>query len=160
MADLLTHVLVAYSLAATLSLRDERITPAAVTLAMIGATVPDLNRIGLVIPGAAVTAALGVPFSWKALLTVGGIAVVIAIGTLLVPPRLRRLTVAMCCLGAASHVALDYLLLFPSGYAHPYLWPLIDHALPGPNLYLSSDRWPAAVAIAAATVVTVVRRRR
>ncbi|WP_248896705.1 metal-dependent hydrolase [Haloplanus halobius] len=159
MADLLTHVLVAYVLATLLSLRDERVTPAAVTLAMVGAAVPDFNRLDLLVSDEAIATELGLPFSWKALLTVGGVAVVLIIGTLLVAPRYRRQLAAMGGLGAASHFALDYLLLFPSGYTHPYLWPLTDHALPGPNFYVSSARWPAAVAVVIATLIAVVHRQ-
>jgi len=160
-ADLLTHVLTAYVLATLLSLRDDRITPAMVTAAMVGGVVPDLNRIGLLVPSSTVEAALGVPFAWDALLTVGGVAVVIALGTLLVPRRLRPTTAGMLSLGALSHFTLDYLLLFPSGYTHPYLWPVTAAGLPGPNLYLSSARWPAVVAVAAAAAIyTAAARRR
>ena len=159
MADLLTHVLAAYVLATLLSLRLDRVTPAMVTVAMVGAILPDLDRIGLLVPASTVAAVGGVPFSWEPLGTVGGVAVVAALGSLLVPPRLRRPSVAMLALGAVAHFGLDYLLLFPSGYTHPYLWPLTDHALPAPDLYLSSDRWPAAVAVVAAAVVRVVAGR-
>jgi len=159
MADLLTHVLTAYVLAALLSLRDDRITPAMTTAAMVGGVVPDLNRIGLVVPASAVESVLGVPFGWDALLTVGGVAVMVGLLTLLVPPRVRRPTTAMLALGALSHFLLDYLLLFPSGYTHPYLWPVTAAGLPGPNLYLSSARWPAVVAVASAGLVWVANRR-
>jgi hypothetical protein len=159
MADLLTHILTAYVLAALLSLRDDRITPAMTTAAMVGGVVPDLNRIGLVVPASAVESVLGVPFGWDALLTVGGVAVMVGLLTLLVLPRLRRRTAAMLALGAASHFCLDYLLLFPSGYSHPYLWPVTAAGLPGPDLYLSSARWPAAVAVASAGLVWVANRR-
>lgn len=159
MADLLTHVLTAYVLATLLSLRDDRLTPAMVTAAMVGGLVPDLNRIGLLVPASWVETTLGVPFAWDALLTVGGVAVVVALGPFLVPRRVRSVTAAMLSLGALSHFALDYLLLFPSGYTHPYLWPVTAAGLPGPGLYLSSDRWPAAVAVAVAVVATVARRR-
>jgi hypothetical protein len=152
MADLLTHVLAAYVLATLVSLRDDRLTPAAVTAAMVGGAVPDLNRIGLLLPASTVKAALGVPFAWDALSTVGGVAVVIALLTLLVPRRLRPTTAAMLSLGALSHLALDYLLLFPSGYTHPYLWPVTARGLPGPGLYLSSDRWPVVAAVTVAVV--------
>lgn len=162
MADLLTHVLIAYALAALLALRDDRITPATTTAAMVGGLVPDLNRIGLVLPASTVESALGVTVGWDAFATVGGVAVVIGLGTLAVPPRLRRRTAAMLVLGASSHFLLDYLLLFPSGYTHPYLWPATAAGLPGPGLYLSSARWPAAVAVVAAGAmrVAVWRRRR
>jgi hypothetical protein len=161
MADLLTHVLTAYILAALLALRDDRITPAMTTAAMVGGLVPDLNRIGLVLPAPTVESAVGVAVGWDAFATVGGAAVALGLGTLAVPPRLRRRTAAMLALGVSSHFLLDYLLLFPSGYSHPYLWPVTAAGLPGPGLYLSSARWPAAVAVVAAGVlwVAVWRRR-
>ena len=159
MADLLTHVLTAYVLAALIALRDDRVTPAMTTAAMVGGLVPDLNRIGLVLPAPTVESALGVPLGWDAFSTVGGVAVVLGLGTLAVPPRLRRRTAAMLALGASSHFLLDYLLLFPSGYGHPYLWPVTAAGLPGPGLYLSSARWPAVVALALATVAWIAARR-
>jgi len=159
MADLLTHVLTAYVLAALLSLRDDRITPAMTTAAMVGGLVPDLNRIELLVPASAVESAVGVPFGWDAFGTVGGVVVVLGLGTLAVPPRLRRRTAALLALGATSHFCLDYLLFFPSGYSHPYLWPLTAAGLPGPGLYLSSDRWPAIVAVVCAGLVWAANRR-
>jgi len=159
-ADLLTHVLTAYVLATLLSVRDERVTPAMVTAAMVGGVVPDLNRIGLLVPAETVESLLGIPFAWDALLTVGGVSVVVALGVLLVPHRLRSMTAAMLSLGVLAHFTLDYLLLFPSGYTHPYLWPVTAAGLPGPNLYLSSARWPAVVAVACAGFAWLVSRRR
>jgi len=160
MADLLTHVLMAYILAALIAHRDDRITPAMTTAAMVGGLVPDLNRIGLVLPAPTVASAVGVPVGWDAFSTVGGVAVVLGLGTLAVPPRLRRRTAAMLALGASSHLLLDYLLLFPSGYSHPYLWPVTAVGLPGPGLYLSSARWPAAVAVVVAGALWVAVWRR
>ena len=162
MADLLTHVLTAYVLAALIAFRDDRVTPAMTTAAMVGGLVPDLNRIGLVLPAPTVESALGVPLGWDAFSTVGGVAVALGLGTFAVPPRLRRRTATMLALGASSHFLLDYLLRFPSGYSHPYLWPVTAAGLPGPGLYLSSARWPAAVAVvvAGALWVAVWRRRR
>jgi len=160
MADLLTHVLTAYALAALPSLLDDRLTPATTTAAMVGAVLPDLNRIDLLVASESVETSLGIPFGWDAFSTVGGVAVVATLVTLLVPPRLRRRTAAMLGLGAGSHFCLDYLLLFPSGYTHPYLWPVTAAGLPGPNLYLSSARWPAAVAVVVAGAVRVAVWRR
>lgn len=160
MADLLTHVLTAYVLASLLAIRDDRLTPATVTAAMVGGMIPDLNRIGLLVPAPTVEATLGIPFAWNAFSTVGGVAVVVAVLTLLVPRRLRPATVAMLSLGAGSHFLLDGLLRFPSGYTHPYLWPLTAAGLQGPGLYVSSDRWPAVVAIASAALVWWVNASR
>lgn len=160
LAELLTHVLVAYALATALSLRYSWITPPYVTMAMVGAMVPDLNRIGLLVPEATVEGLLGVPFSWDALHTPGGTLVVVAIGALLVPTRIRGRVFAVLVLGMVTHLLLDLLLWSPTGYAYPALWPLTSHALPAGNLYLSTDRWPAVCAAAVATLVWYVVRRR
>ena len=159
-AELLTHVLVAYVIATASSLRYPWITPPYVTMAMIGAMFPDLNRIGLFLPEWTVEAILGVPFSWGATHTGGGSLVIVTIGALLVPARIRWRVFAMLLLGMVSHHALDLLLWFPSGYAYPALWPLTSHALPAGNLYLSTDRWPAVLAAAVAALVWYVVRRR
>ena len=160
MAELLTHVLAAYAIATALSLRYSWITPQYVTMAMVGAMVPDLNRIGLFVPESTVETLLGIPFSWGGTHTGGGSLVIIAIGALLVPARIRWRVFGMLLLGMASHHALDLLLWFPSGYAYPVLWPLTGHAPPAGNLYLSTDRWPAVLSgVVAALVWYLVRWR-
>ena len=160
MPELLTHVFVAYAIATALSLRYSWITPPYVTMAMVGAMVPDLNRIGLLVPESAVQALFGIPFSWGATHTGGGSLVIVAIGALLVPARIRWRVFGMLLLGMASHHALDLLLWFPSGYAYPALWPLTAQALPAGNIFLSTDRWPAVLAGAVAALVWYLVRRR
>lgn len=160
MADLLTHVLVAYALATLVSFRDARITPPMVAVAMLGGVLPDLNRIALLLPASTVASTLDIPFTWDALGTLGGVAVVAAVGTLLVRPCDRSTAAVALAIGVVPHFLLDYLLVFPSGYTHPYLWPLVAARLPGPNLYLSSARWPAVVAVVAATTVRIAATRR
>ena len=127
---------------------------------MVGAALPDLTRIGLVLPADTVSALLGVPLSWAPLHRVGGTVVVIAIGVLLVPHRLRRAVLAMLVLGAASHYLLDLFLYKPSGLAGALFWPISDVRLAVPGFYLSSDRWPAVVTTAVALTVWIIDRRR
>lgn len=160
MADLLTHVLVAYVLATLLSWRYRWLAPAYVTVAMLGAIQPDVSRADLVVPAVTVEAALAVPFDWWALHTLGGSVVVAAAVGLLVPSEYRRRVISLFLLGALSHHALDALLITPSGRSYAMFWPLTHYHPPTPGLYLSSDRWPAAVAVAVAAAVYAIDRRR
>ncbi|MFP9191236.1 metal-dependent hydrolase [Natrialbaceae archaeon A-CW1-1] len=153
MAELLTHVLVAYVLATVLSWRLEWITPAFVTVAMIGAITPDLSRFDLLIPADVIEATLGIPFDWGAFHTLGGTVLVVGIGALLVPREYRTRVAALLLLGALSHHALDLLLINPSGYSYSVFIPLSQYQPPTPNLYRSSDQWPALLSAALATVV-------
>jgi len=77
MPDLLTHVLVAYILATLLSARYEWLTPQFVTLVMLGAIVPDLTKIRLLIDSALIESLLTIPFDWNAIHTTGGALVAI-----------------------------------------------------------------------------------
>jgi len=160
MADLFTHLLAGYVLATVLSWRSEWVSAPLVTVAMVGATLPDLDRIEMLIDAAFVEAVLGIPFSWAPLHHVGGTAIVVAIGVLLVPPRLRRATLAMLVLGAASHYTLDFFIYRPSGLAYPSMWPITGRRLANGGFYRSVDRWAALVATLVAGTVWVVDRRR
>lgn len=159
MPDLLTHALVGYALATALSWRYEAVKPPFVTFAMVGAVSPDLNRVDLLLPEATVATLLGVPWSWTPLHRVGGSLLVVAVGAALVPRRHRRLAVAVLAVGAASHYALDLLLYKPSGLTFPLLWPFTDHRFALEGRYISSDRWPAAVATAVAAGAWLADRR-
>lgn len=156
MPDLLTHVLVAYSVATVLSWRFERLTPQYVTVAMAGAMAPDLSRVDLVLPAATIETALGIPFRWGAFHTLGGSLLVIAIGALFVPNQYRRQVFVLLCFGMLSHHALDLLLIKPSGHSYAVLWPLTQYHPPTPGIYLSTDRWPAVVSFLLAMGIRTV----
>lgn len=160
MSDLLTHVLTAYVIVTVLSWRYERLTPPYVTVAMIGTLVPDLNRLEFVLPASSVESALGVPFDWNALHTLGGSVSVAVIGALLVPLAYRRRVFVLLCLGIGSHLALDALLVQPTVRSYAVLWPLTEYRPPTIELYRSTDRWPTAVAVVVATSVALETRRR
>ncbi|MXV60993.1 metal-dependent hydrolase [Natronorubrum sp. JWXQ-INN-674] len=158
MPDLLTHVLVGYIIGTLLSIRYERLRPAHVTLVMIGALSPDFVKIQLLIPDGLASALLGVPFSWSPLHTLGGSVLVIALGSLLLAPEYRAQAIVLFAIGALSHHVLDVLLMTPTGEAYAVFWPLTEYRPPAGGLFLSSDRWPAAVAGLGAALVWAVAR--
>lgn len=161
MAELLTHVLVAYVVATVLSWRYESITTALVTAMMAGALFPDLRKIYLVVPGEAITATLGVPFSWAPLHRLGGLVVCLLLAVVLVGRPQRRLTVALLSVGAFSHVFLDGLLYQVDGRVFRFFWPLTTYGIPFQGWYKSFDLWPLAVALplAVATAAVSIHRK-
>ena len=159
MPDLLTHALVMYSVVTVASWRYEWLTPSFVTVAMMGAMIPDMTKIRLVLPSPRVESMLGIPFDWAALHTLGGAVVAVLIGTVLVPRDQRTRVFSLLALGAASHLLLDALLVNPAGHSYAVFWPLSQYHPPTPGLYLSTDRWPAIVSGAVAAVVWIRTRR-
>ena len=158
MADLLTHVFVAYVIAAVLSFRYEWITSPYVTVCMMGSMVPDMTKISLALSSEQIEAALGIPFDWGALHTVGGSFVSVLIGTVLVPSEYRKRIFALLAIGAASHLILDAFLFKTSGHMSAMLWPLTDYRFAIDGFYLSSDRWPALLSGALAAIVWQAKR--
>lgn len=157
MAELLTHILVAYILATLLSWRYEWLTPQFVTVAMVGAMIPDLNRLDLLFPADMIEAAIGLPFDWGAFHVLGGSVLAVGIGTLVAPPEYRKRVFALLFLGMASHHAFDLLLVNVSGYTYAVFWPLTQYNPPSVDLYLSSDWWTAAISASIAAVVWYAR---
>lgn len=159
MADILTHALAGYVLATALSFKYEWITPEYVTVCMMGALIPDMTKIGIVVSDAQMEAWLGVPFSWDAVHTLGGSTAAVLVGTFLVPAEYRRRVFALLFVGMLSHHAIDVFMAHPSGYVYDVLWPLTATWLPAGGLYHSSDRLPAVIAAVAAGIVYVARVR-
>ena len=159
MADLLTHVLVAYAIGTLLSLRYTWLTPRYVTIVMMGALLPDLNRLSLVVDDYWMEMYLGMPFTWFGFHTLGGVVIVSAIGGVLAGDEHRRRVVALLLLGALSHLVLDALLFLPSGYSAPMWWPVTEQRLPTPGWYMSYHRWPVVLAGAIAAAAWGLRRR-
>lgn len=157
MADVLTHVLVGYVVGVVLSARYEWMRPAHVTLVMVGALSPDFVKIQLFVPDGLVAALLGIPFSWDPLHTLGGNLIVLLVGALCIRPGRRLWAFALLAVGALTHHALDVALLTPTGHTYAVFWPLTAFRPPSGGLYLSSDPWPTAVAVALAAVTWVLR---
>jgi membrane-bound metal-dependent hydrolase YbcI (DUF457 family) len=154
MTDLLAHALVGFVLGRLLGTRYDWVTPSYVTAVMAGAFVPDLVKAKLLVRGATVEAALGIPFDWMPLKAPVGAAVAVLVGAVLVVPRVRVRAGACLALGAVSHLLVDALLLTPSGRGSvPMLWPLSRYHPPTPGLYLSTQAWPTAAALVLAAAV-------
>lgn len=158
MPDLLTHVLLAYALGTLLAARYDWVTPAYVTMAMVGALVPDLNHVSVLVADVTVAETLGIPFSWGGLQTGGGVALVLLVGVVLVEPGERCRVGPLLALGAASHLLADALIRLPDGHSQSIFWPVTRYQPPSPGLYLSTDFWPLiTTAMVAAVAWYVVR---
>lgn len=139
MPELLAHALIAYAAARGASLRWRWLARPYVTAAMAGAFVPDVVKVRILLPSGQVSGLLGVPFAWEGLQTVGAAALFVLVGAMLVAPRVRRRATLALGLGAATHLLADALLRFPSGRAHPVLWPLTRWHPPAGGLLLSTE---------------------
>lgn len=163
MPDVLAHVLVGYVVGTILATRLDRfddLGPETVTVTMAGALAPDFVKVKILFPDPSVEAALGVPFSWGPLHAVSGVVVVALLAGLVVGREYRRPVIALVLLGAATHLFLDSLLIKPTGYALELFAPFSDFTFPAGGLYVSSDRWPTAVAASAAACTWAWRRYR
>lgn len=157
MADLLTHVLAGYVIAALLARRG--VLPARhVPVVMVGALVPDLAKVYFLLGDPTVEVA-GVALSWYALQTLGGVGLLVLAGTLLFERRERGVAALSLGLGAYVHVAFDLMVERAHGLAPPYFYPLTWWHPPSLDLYISADVWPSLVAIAVAAVVWYSERR-
>jgi hypothetical protein len=154
--DLLTHVLVAYALAALAARRTDRLDARHVPLATVGAVVPDAAKLHLLLGDT--TTLFGTELSWYALQTVGGIATLVGLCALAVERAERRAAALALTGGAAVHLVLDLGVTRVDGRAPPYLYPLTWWEVPSPGLYLSADPWPSLVALALAGAVAVAPR--
>lgn len=160
MPDLLAHALIAYTASLLLSWRYEWLTPAYTTVAMVGAFIPDMAKIRLLIPSSHVEHVLGIPFQWFAIHTTGGTIVAILIGVTIVTPKERKRVGLLLSLGAATHLIADAFLFSTSGRSYPIFWPLTRYHPPTPGLYLSTQPEPTIAAAAGALIVWLATRYR
>lgn len=157
MAELLSHVLVAYALGTVASWQIEWLTQRWVAIAMIGALLPDLNRIGLFVADATLESVFGVPFSVDAIHTLGGVVLLAGVGAMVVADQHRRMFGVLLA-GALSHLLVDGLKAYADGAAGAWLYPVTWARHPTPNLYVSSD--PAVLAVVGVATILVWWRDR
>jgi hypothetical protein len=160
MTDILTHVLTGFVLGTVLSFKFSWIDSPYITVVMIGAILPDTSKIEMIVPSRAVESALSIQFDWFVFHTPLGTVLLASIGSLLIAETHRRRAFALLLLGGASHFILDAFLMNPSRFSYVLLWPLDTVLVPLPMLILSSDRWPAFVALGTAGIVWLLKRKR
>ncbi|MFW6196140.1 MAG: metal-dependent hydrolase [Thermoplasmatota archaeon] len=159
MADLLTHSLVAFSIGTMLSWRFKKINAQLITILMIGSVLPDLTRIGLILESTFIEKTLNIPYSWQPLHTLGGVVIVIAVLTLLVNKKNSRYVLPLLSVGAFSHLFLDAFLIKVSGRSYTMFFPITTYNPEIPGFYLSTDMWPAVVAVITAFIIYQVDSR-
>lgn len=145
MPDLLAHAFIAYTICRLLSFRVSWLTTPYVTVGMVGAFIPDLVKIKLLLPSGVVEQILGVPFDWGSLATGGGALLSVLVGVVLLRSAERRRGGAMLAIGAGSHLLADGMLLTPTGRTVQLFWPVSQYKLPSPGLYLSTQPEPMLV---------------
>jgi hypothetical protein len=143
MTDVLTHVFVGFIIGTALSFRFKWLRRPFVTVVMVGALLPDVAKISMVIPPETVESTFGVTFDWFGFHTPFGTTIVAGIGALLVSDIHRKRVFVLLLLGASSHYVLDSILMSPSRFAYTLLWPFRVQLIPLPMWILSSDRLPA-----------------
>ncbi|WP_049911510.1 metal-dependent hydrolase [Natrinema limicola] len=152
MADLLTHVLLAYA-GCTVASWYRPIPAHWIAAAMIGSILPDLNRVTLIVSNGTLETLLGIPFDLDALSTLGGAIILAGIGSMVVANQHRRMFAALFA-GALSHLFIDGVKAYADGAAGMWLYPVSWARHPTPSLYVSSD--PAVLTAAVLITVTVV----
>lgn len=156
MADLLSHVLLAYA-GCTVASWYRPIPDRWIAVVMVGAILPDLNRITLLVANGTLEAALGIPFDFGALSTLGGGIALAGIGAMVVADRHRRVFAALFA-GMLSHLLVDGVKAYADGAAGAWLYPFTWARYPTPSLYVSSDPAVLAVAVSLAVITFALDR--
>lgn len=160
MPDLLTHVLAVYVVATGLTWTVRSVPRTLVPVSVVGAVLPDVVKIHLLVPNATVEAVLGVPFAWAPIHRLGGVLVLAGLCTLALERSYRRGAFVALVGGASTHLFLDSLIRRANGLTPPYLYPFSWWHPPSGDLYLSSEPWPATLALIVAAAVFFHDRRR
>jgi hypothetical protein len=156
MADLLTHVLVAYALLTVLSWRIDWLTRRWIAIGIAGVAIPDLGKVDLVVDADRVAAVLDVPFSYAPIGTLFGVLLTAgAIALLFVNHRRRAYAVLVA--GGGSALLVDGLRLYADGKALFWLYPVWWRP-PTPGWYVSSEPRVLAVGAVVAGVVFALDR--
>ncbi len=157
MADLLSHVLVAYAAFTVASWQADWLTDEWIAVGTGGAAIPDLIKVEIVVGSGTIETVLGVPFDVSAVGTLGGVLLVAGAIALLFGERRYR---AYCLLvaGGCSALVLDGMRKYADGRAGDWLYP-VPWNPPSPNLYVSSDSTVLGVVLFVALVVVTLNRR-
>lgn len=156
MADLLTHVLVAYVVLTVAGWRGGWLEPRWVAVGMGGAAVPDLVKVERLVDEGVVQSALGIPFEYDPVSSLAGVLVIAAAITLFFG-HARRRVYALLVAGGLLSLVLDGLRVYVDGSSSFWLYPLWWRP-PTPGLYVTADARVVVIAVAVAAVVALVDR--
>lgn len=157
MADLLTHILVAFVVLTIAGWRIDWLARRWIAVGMVGALLPDLNQLGRLLSGPAIERLVGVPFHYGAFHTIGGVLVLAGLGAVLFAEHHWR-AFGVLLAGGLSHFLVDGFKMHADGRAETWLYPITWWRHPAPDLYVSANPRVLAVALACATVVFTVDR--
>lgn len=143
MTDLLTHVLIAFAIGQLAASAYPWVTRPYRTAIMTGAVVPEMVKIGLIIPGHTLTAWFGTMFSWNPLASLYGVTLSVLIGTMVVVTGTRRRIFAALAIGVVTHIILDIFVVQPAPTIGLLVWPVpeVEIRLFDIDLYRSTDWW-------------------
>lgn len=157
MAELLSTICVAYVLLAVVSWRIEWLTDRWIVLGLAGTAIPDLVKIEILIDERTVESALGIPFAYDPLSSIGGVALVSGIITLLFARRHWRRVFPLVLSGGIVGLFVDGLRVYADGRADFYLYPIWWRP-PTPSLFVSADPRVLVISAVAAAVVFALDR--
>lgn len=157
MAELLSHVLLAYALFTVAGWGLDWLDRRWVAVGMIGSLVPDVTRIGLFVSDVWVEETLGVAFRIDAVHTLGGVLLLCGVGATLFARESRR-AFGVLLAGALSHLLVDAVKAWADGAAGAWLYPLTWWRHPTPSLYVSADWWVAVLSAGLAVGVLLCDR--
>jgi hypothetical protein len=155
-ADLLSHVLIAYTLLTVASWLIEPLTQRWVAVGMGGAAIPDLVKLNIVLDDRLIEQTLNIPFAYAPISSLAGVLLIAGVITLLFTHERRRVYTLLVAGGTLSLV-VDGLRAYADGHASFWLYPLWWRP-PTPNLYVTSDPRVLAGTLVVAVAVAFVDR--
>jgi membrane-bound metal-dependent hydrolase YbcI (DUF457 family) len=159
MAELLSHILFAFAVFTALGWAVSWLDRRWVVVGMVGSVLPDLNRVDLLLDDYLIEQLLGLPFSWDAIHTLGGVLVLSGAGAVLFATREQRIRAfGLLTAGGVSHLLVDAVKAWADGANGAFLYPFSWWRNPTLGWYVSAERWVLVMALVLTVGVLVVDR--
>lgn len=159
MADILSHVLLAFGLFTVVGWAVSWLDRRWVVVGMVGSIIPDLNRVDMLLGDHIIEQSLGISFSWDAIHTLGGVLVLSAVGAMLFRNRAQQIRAfGLLTAGGCSHLLVDAVKAWADGSNGASLYPFSWWRNPTPGLYVSSDMFVLVIGLVVASGALLVDR--